>query len=375
MKKKIVSAILLCGLLTLPTSAMANVNVEVNGNRIDCPTIERDGTTYIPLRAVSTALGASVAWNQATNTASITSLNSEEGAVMNVVNSVSESVVAIVGNYNSEYMSTEATNYNTSYGFGTGMVIKSSGVILTNAHVVKGLKNITVIFNNGESHAGAVVYSDETADVAVVKINKLGLKPVNFGDSNSLVPGKTVIAIGTPLQLSRRNTVTKGIISGTGVEVKGSYFRFTQSDVAINGGNSGGPLFDLSGNVIGMNTAKTAGVAVEGTSYSIPVDTLKFIINRYEHNNAPLYPDFKAMFEESWEAKIGLPTPKGLTVTSSSNGVLQAGDILTAVNGIAVHSNVDIHEAVKSTWTGGGVVVNVTRGGADIQLTIEPEYK
>ena len=355
--------------------AAGDVNVKVNGTDIACDTILRDGTTYIPLRAVSEALGASVSWDQGTSTASVNMASADEGTLINMVNSVSESVVAIAGNYKSQYLSSEALNYNEGYSFGTGMVIKSSGVILTNAHVVDELENITVIFNNGESYPGAVAYKDDKADLAVVKINKLGLKPVTFGSSEDIVPGKTVVAIGTPLRLSRRNTVTKGIISAAGVDVPGCHFRFTQSDVAINGGNSGGPLFDLSGNVIGVNTAKTAGAAVEGTSYSIPVDTIQFVINRYENSQAPLYPDFSASFRESWEARIGLPTNKGLTVESSSNGVLQAGDVLTAVNGVGVHSSVDVNEAVKSTWTGGEVSLTYTRNGSEITSAFAPEYK
>ena len=373
--KGILSAVFAISLIGSSAYAAGDVNVKVNGIDVACDTILRDGTTYIPLRAVSEALGANVVWDQSTSTASINMASADEGTLINMVNSVSESVVAIAGNYKPQYLSSEALNYNEGYSFGTGMVIKSSGVILTNAHVVDELENITVIFNNGESYPGAVAYKDDKADLAVVKINKLGLKPVTFGSSSDIVPGKTVVAIGTPLKLSRRNTVTKGIISAVGVEVPDSYFRFTQSDVAINGGNSGGPLFDLNGNVIGVNTAKTAGIAVEGTSYSIPVDTIQFVINRYENSQAPLYPEFNASFTESWEARIGLPTNKGLTVASSSNGVLQAADVLTAVNGVEVHSNIDVHEAVKSTWTGGEINLTYTRNGSEITSAFSPEYK
>ncbi len=367
-KKKIISAALICTVLATASVYAANgVDIYVNGRIIDKQGYIDNGTTYVPIRAISENLGAKVDWDGK----NVHVMMQEDDLVSSLIESASESVVAIVGNYNGKYSST-ATNYNETTAHGTGVVIKSNGTILTNAHVVTDIENITVVFNDGTSYAGVVECIDKESDLATVKINRLGLKPMVLGsDSSALKAGKTVIAIGTPLSLNMRNSATKGIISGTGVALSDSIYPLIQTDAAINPGNSGGPLIDLSGNVIGINSSKYSGIGIEGMAFSIPVETIKYVLGQFEKNGKVLRPDIGVTFDESWEARIGLPTTKGITVSVSKSPELVAGDTVTAVNGVAVHSICDYNKAVRDTFTD---TLNMTLVRNGVEMNVNVSY-
>lgn len=358
--------------MTIPTAASANVNLYVNNNPVDCEVIMKDDTTYVPIRAVSEAFGAEVNWDGDTQSVNV-NLN-EETIVPKVIQDISQSVVAIAGNYRPDSMSNDALSYNESYAFGTGVVIKSGGMILTNAHVVSNISNITVIFNNGESYPGTVQYIDETSDLAVVKINKLGLKPVEFAEMDDIAVGTTAIAIGTPLSLSYRNTATKGIVSGKDVSIKGRFYDYIQTDTTTNGGNSGGPLVNLQGKVIGINSIKYVGT-VEGMSFCIPADTVRYVIEQFEKYGKVMRPKIEAEFEESWGANIGLPTNKGLTVKSSKDTQIETGDVVKSINGVFVHSKVELNEALKDTYNNGTISILLERSGAEMTVEIIPSFE
>ncbi len=368
MKLKKIAALTVAAVSLFACSAKANTgaNVYVNGQKLDTDAYIIDDRVYVPLRAVSESLGAEVSWDNNTRSAIVE--QTEEDLVINAIATASESVVAIVGTYKSDYFSADAQNYNELYGHGAGVVIKSNGTILTNAHVVDGIQHLTVIFGNGDSYSGTVLFSDATSDLALVKINKLGLKPLTFAAENSLRVGQSVIAIGTPLSVSLINSASKGIVSGIGVNI-GQHYLFTQSDVAINGGNSGGPLINLRGELVGINSIKYVGSDVEGMSFSIPVDTVNYVISSYEKYGKVLRPDTGITFTESWESKIGVPTKKGLTVTTSKSSLLQAGDMITHVNGYEVHSTADYNEALKKSFNGYSVTLTFTRNG--VSSTVE----
>ncbi len=222
-------------------AAQGDPAVFVNGQRIAESAYNINDRVYVPLRAVAESLGAEVSWSDSEYAAFIET--SDESLTAKVVEQVSPSVVALAGSYNGS---------STATVHGSGVVVKSNGVILTNAHVVESMENITVVLYDGQTCAGRVLYSDKTADLAVVKIDKLGLKPLPFADS--AVTGQTVIAIGTPISLTLRNTATKGIISGTDVTVPGQYYKYIQTDASVNSGNSGGPLVNMRGEIVGINS-------------------------------------------------------------------------------------------------------------------------
>lgn len=366
--KLLCAALCLSSSTALPVSAQ-NVDVYVNGHILSVQGYIDNGTTYVPVRAVSEGLGADVEWDGK----SVHVLTEEDNLVSGLIDTASKSVVAIVGNHKTQY-STSATNYNESTAHGTGVVIKSNGLILTNAHVVKDIENITVVFNDGNSYAATIQCIDEAADLATIKINRLGLTPIKFGSAEDITAGKTVIAIGTPLSLNMRNSATKGIISGKDVSVSGCTYPLIQTDAAINGGNSGGPLINLKGELIGINSSKYSGIGVEGIAFSIPLETINYVLNQFETNGKVLRPDINVSFEESWEARIGLPTTKGITVKNSKSDTLLDGDIVTKVNGIDVHSIIDYNKAVRDSFND-TLSITFTRNGAEQTVNAAYELK
>ncbi len=345
----------------LPSLANENVSVIVDGAKVNTSALLIDGVTYVPLRAVSEAMGAEVSWDGETMSAIVNSYDSEK-ALTDTIAEASKSVVAITGN---------VKNYPGYMAHGTGVVIKSGGVILTNAHVVEDLENITVILRDGSNYPGIVQYIDTVSDLAVVKINKLGLKPITFGDVNSIVPGQTAIAIGTPLYLSMRNTITKGIVSGVNVSAADSFYPLIQTDAAINGGNSGGPLIDSKGKLIGINSLKFVSVDVEGVAFSIPLDTINFVLSQFEINGKVLRPHIALTLSNSWEAGIGLPTEKGVTVVTSEIGSIIKGDEIISVNGIPTHNISDYNTALRDSAKNGRVLITIKRNGQIIDVPVD----
>lgn len=353
------STVLFC-MIGADVSAEQGAKVYVNGQMLNSEAYIINDRVYVPLRAVSESMGARVNWDNSSRSAYVE--QTEEDIIVNTVAQTSQSVVAIVGNYKSEYLSKDAQNYNELYAHGAGVVIKSNGTILTNAHVVEGIQNLTVIFGNGDSYSGVVQYMDTVSDLAVVKINKLGLKPISFAEEGSLKVGQTVVAIGTPLSVNHINSASKGIVSGVGVNI-GQHYLFTQSDVAINGGNSGGPLINTRGELVGINSIKYVGSDIEGMSFSIPVDTVNYVLSSFEKYGKVIKPDTGITFTESWESKIGVPTKKGLSVTASKNAQILPGDMITHVNQYEVHSIADYNEAIKKSFNGYSVTLTFSRGG------------
>ncbi len=370
MKKKILLFLAFYFIIQSVVYAGNNVNIFVNKNSLNSEGLIINDTTYIPLRAVSEALGADVRWDGSTNSVYVDS--NEETLTSKIIETASESVVAIVGNYNAEHTAGSVSDYNGLTAHGTGVVIRSGGTILTNAHVVSDIKNITVVFYDGESYSGQVQYIDKNSDLAIVKVDRLGLKPITFADQNSVFSGQSVIAIGTPLSLSMRNSASKGIISGVNVSVDGAYYPLLQTDTAINGGNSGGPLLNMKGQLIGINSSKYAGVGIEGLAFSIPLDTINYVLNQFDRTGKVLRADLGITLENSWEARIGLPTKKGVTVKTSSLPEFKAGDVINKINNIDIHSIVDYNKALRDTYVSGSINIIYTRDGIQISADIVP---
>lgn len=364
---KIRKTVLALGTLLLVQAvafAASDVRVYVNGKRLEEDVILHNDRTYIPLRAVGESMGAQVKWDDASRSAYITL--TEDDMIAKVVEDVSASVVTIVGNYNSTNTSVQ---YNNPTMHGSGVIYKNNGYIVTNAHVVSDIKNLTVVLNDGSLLPGRVLFLDEKADLAIVKVDKIGLRPIKMADSSSIVSGKTAIAIGTPISLSMRNSVTKGIVCGVDVSLSDSYYKLIQTDASVNPGNSGGPLLNINGELIGINSSKYAGVGIDNMCFSIPVDTVNYIISQYETYGLVRRPSTDFTLEESWEAKIGLPTTKGITVKTAGND-LNAGDVIVAVNGIQVHSITDWNEAIKDTYNGTSLDIEYQSNGQTNRIQI-----
>ncbi|OTA48058.1 serine protease [Limosilactobacillus reuteri] len=225
---------------------------------------------------------------------------SVQGAVVSVINKQkvqqSSGTLGIFGYGNSSNGSSSSDsssdNKLETASEGSGVIYKKSGnsaYVVTNNHVVKGSNALQVILSNGKKVNADLVGADSATDLAVLKINAANVKTVaSFGNSNSIVPGQDVLAIGSPMGSEYANTVTKGIISAKDRTLKagtdGTLTSVIQTDTAINSGNSGGPLINMAGQVIGINSMKlasdTQGSSVEGIGFAIPSNEVVTIINQ-----------------------------------------------------------------------------------------------
>lgn len=305
--------------------------------------------------------GGLIAANRSTSTASA-------DPVPNIIKAVSPSVVGIIGKYSGEQSSGPDDRYNVTHG--SGFVVKANGWIITNAHVMEGLQNAVAVTSDGKSYRITDTYVDEFSDLAIVKINAKGLKPVKFAKSAAGIQvGEKVIAIGTPVSFSLRNSATVGVISGINRTVDAAY-RLIQSDTAINPGNSGGPLVNMKGEVLGVNSLKFAAVGVENMGFSIPADTVQYIINQLFTYGEVKRPSLGLELEESWSAIVGLPAQDPLTVTKvfsaeARKAGIAEGDVLYSINGRRVTSLVDINELFLS-YTPGTTVKLLMQSDGDI---------
>ena len=371
MKRKIVFACMISVLL-LSQTAMAAPNVEVNGTQIDTDAVIIDDKTYVPLRGVFEAAGAEVSWNEETQTAGINISNSlsDDELIPSVIESVSPSVVGIIGRGKTE------SYYGSQEGImsGSGVIIKTGGEILTNAHVVKNMNTILVVMNDGKGYEAQLKYIDEDTDLAVVKIKKIGLPVVKFANSEDIVVGKQVIAIGTPITFSLRNSATVGHISGLNRSV-GEPYRLVQTDTAITHGNSGGALINMNGELVGITSSGYSGT---NTNFAVPVDTVKYVLNQFELYGKVRHISFGAEFQEDWLAELGGPSEAGLTIKGleKSSPLAKAsfknGDVLVSVDDVAINSIVELNELMKNYLPGDTVKVGVKTNGeikyADIVL-------
>ena len=268
-------------------------------------------------------------------------------------------------------------------GLGSGFIISSEGYVVTNNHVISGADQITVIFNNGIDEVPAeLVGTDPKTDIAVLKIDpdKVDIKNVNWGDSGSSRVGDIVLAIGNPLGLG--GTVTSGIISSINRDIGGGpYVDFIQTDAPINRGNSGGPLFNLDGEVIGINSmiiSQTGGSV--GLGFSIPSNTAKLIVEQIiSFGQAKrgwlgvqildLTPEFSESldYDSTDGAFVSSVSPESPAAKSN----IQAGDIIIEFDGKKITSFKDLPKVVAETPIGNEVKVSVWRNGGLIEITVQ----
>ncbi len=240
-------------------------------------------------------------------------------------------------------------NFAPVRGIGSGFIISPNGYIMTNAHVVSNANKITVKLTDRREFDGKVLGVDERTDVAGIKITTTGNLPVvRLGDSNSLRPGQWVLAIGSPFGFE--NTVTAGVVSATARALgQGSYVPFIQTDVAVNPGNSGGPLFNLAGQVVGINSEiYSQSGAYEGISFAIPINVARNIADQLIQTGHVVRGRIGVTIQDVTAAtaeNLGLDRPHGAAVASVESGgpADKAGieplDIILSVNGEQVGSS------------------------------------
>lgn len=370
MKKVIRVSIITLGIVAVFLSGVVfgsaeNVRIFVNGSQLASDATIINDRVYVPTRAVSEALGANVEWDGDKRIVNI-SMTTGNNIVPEVIKNVSPSVVGIIGNLKDGVISDN--RYREQIVHGTGVIVKANGEILTNAHVVKDMERIVVVLSDGNGYEASLNCIDEETDLALIKINKFGLKPVRFAKEEDLVIGETAIAIGTPVSFSLRNSASIGIISGVNRSIDSSY-RLIQTDAAINPGNSGGPLVNLKGEVVGINSSKFAAEGIEGMGFSIPVSTINYVLKHFESSGRVIRPKLGANFEEDWAARVGLPTNSGLSIigigknSAAEKSGLQVGDVLISINNTNVNTLVDYNEEMKKYIPTNKISLKIKRAG------------
>ena len=268
-----------------------------------------------------------------------------------------------------------------SQSLGSGFIISQDGYILTNAHVVEAAEEITVKLTDKREYKAKVIGSDRRTDVALIKIDASSLPVVRFGDPTRLKVGEWVLAIGSPFGFE--NTVTAGIVSAKGRSLpQENYVPFIQTDVAVNPGNSGGPLFNLRGEVVGINSqiySRTGGFM--GLSFAIPIDVANDIANQLRTagkvTRGRIGVVIQAVSRELAEG-FGLSKPQGALVNSVEKGGpadkagVEAGDVILRFDGKSVGASEDLPRIVGGTRPGAKVTMQVWRnkGSRDVQVVV-----
>jgi serine protease Do len=264
-------------------------------------------------------------------------------------------------------------------GVGSGFVVAPNGIILTNSHVIQGADKVSVRFADKREQPARVLGIDPLTDVAVLKVEADNLPTVTLGDSSQLAVGQWVLAIGAPLGLER--TATQGIISALGRSLPSdSYVPFIQTDVPINPGNSGGPLFDLQGRVVGINSqivSHTGGYM--GLSFAIPINNAvaiaRQILTQGHATHGWLGVSAQELSQELAQA-YGLELPRGALITEVRTGGpahqagLQTGDIVLALDGVAIVDSADLPPMIGASTPDTEHVLSVLREGRLSQIKV-----
>jgi len=316
---------------------------------------------------------------------------SEQSAIIDLAKNVSPSVVSITSSANAvDFFGQD----QTETGAGTGMIVSSDGLILTNKHVVAGATSLTVITADSKQYTGTIVAQDPTNDIAFVKVNAHGLKAAVLGDSSVVQVGQSVVAIGNALG-QFQNSVTAGIISGerqsitAGEETGGqeeTLSNLFQTDAAINPGNSGGPLVNIAGQVIGMNTA-VAGSA-QNIGFAIPINDIKNDLTSVEDNGKIQRPQLGVRYvpiTQSFATSNNLPVTQGAYIAAGSDGPavvpgsaadkagLQAGDIIAKIGSQTIDQNHTLATLIGQHKIGDKISVTYLRGGKTTTVTVTLE--
>ena len=279
------------------------------------------------------------------------------------------------------------TQQGTVQGSGTGFIVDENGYILTNSHVVDNgnSSQITVDLYDGSEYPGTVLWSDSSLDLAIVKIDAKNLQAVELGDSDDVQIGDYAVAIGNPLGRDFERSVTQGIISGldrtittTDGESTNTMQGLLQTDASINSGNSGGPLINSSGEVIGINTAKAS--SAEGLGFAIPINTALPVIEEVKENGTyeSVYlgitgmsvEDAMAQYQTDFKTEKGVAVLQIYTDSPASAAGMKEGDVITAIDGDAIENMSDLKKKLVNYRPGDKITVTIERSKTDMTLEL-----
>ncbi len=317
------------------------------------------------------------------------STNNEENVekgISKIISNVTKSVVG-VSKLEQKGSTIFLKNAEETLGLGSGIILSDNGYILTNEHVSGGkYSNCYVTLENGKIYDGVVVWADNNLDLSIIKIFANGLSYINIGDSDSINLADEVYAIGNPVGIEFQRTITKGIISGinrtikvTETEDSGTYMEdLIQTDATINEGNSGGPLINTNGELIGINTVKISDA--DGIGFAVPINIIKPILEKLIQNGK---------FEEAYLGIYGydkevipyldskLDIESGVYVASIQvdgplfNSELKVGDIIVKIDGIEINKMNDLRKYIYSKSPGDKVILLIEREGKEIEMEVE----
>jgi S1-C subfamily serine protease len=302
-------------------------------------------------------------------------LDAYSHAVVSVVDAVGPSVVSLAVNL--------AGRRTEARAAGSGVIISSDGYVLTNSHVVHGAASLAVSLTDGRRFGASLVGDDPATDLAIVRVDAPALPAARLGQSATLRVGQLVIAIGNPFGF--QSTVSAGVVSAIGRSLRSTTGRLIdsiiQTDVALNPGNSGGPLVDSRGRVVGINTAVFA--MAQGISFAVPIDAATSVIPQllargrviraYLGFGGQSRPVDRRLFRA-----LGLPHERAIEIlhvepgTPAAGAVLQRGDLVVALDGHPVQSVDEVHRLLGAEAIGRTVEITVVRDGRRVDATVVP---
>ncbi|MGM9906283.1 S1C family serine protease [Lactobacillus sp.] len=379
----------------------ANLNSNSSSSTASSSTSSNTGETG----SVTTSSSGTTKVNKSTTTSgTMTSAYKKvQNAVVSVLNykytsssSSSSDIYSMFGYGDSDSSSDSSSSKKslTLYSEGSGVIYTTAngkGYIVTNNHVISGAAKVKVILASGKTISAKVVGKDSTSDLAVLSIDsKYVTQTASFGDSSSLQSGQTVIAIGSPEGSEYASTVTQGIISSPSrtITYNSNQMTVIQTDAAINSGNSGGPLVNSDGQVIGINSMKlsssSSGDSVEGMGFAIPSNEVVTIVNQLVKKGKITRPQLGikvaaiAELNSYYKKQLGISTSlkKGLYVASVTSGSAAAsagikkGDVITAADGKTVNDVATLHSILYSHNVGDKVKITVNRNGKTMTFTV-----
>ncbi|KEH87619.1 S1C family serine protease [Clostridium novyi] len=350
--------------------------------------------SYILVGVLSASLGGTLStiatikyYNNKTATEYVAPTNpstnkpSASPVAMSVSNIAKQVGPAVVGVSTKSISSLDMFGFpETQEGMGSGIIFSEDGYILTNYHVVKGAKQISVIFNNGKEGKeipAKVINYNASMDLAVIKLTEKVKVPAvaQFGDSDSIQVGDPAIAIGNPLGKQFLGSVTSGVISAVNrqVSVGGEKQKFIQTDAAINPGNSGGALVNMYGQVIGINSAKIGGSEVEGLGFAIPINAVK---PQIQNLTKPILTigimcrDIDSQISKQFNLPIGIYVQQVQEFSPAEKAGIEPGDVIIRFDNKTVKTVQEMNELKQKHNSGDKVEIIVNRNGKTKKLTL-----